>query len=246
VKEEQYPIDGKIDQTRPYMPIPIIMGLDKLNDMGSGIFLTINQSDGKGRKIENITKVRACFGDFDGTPIPKQWPIEPSMVVETSPEKYHAYFFTDDTPLEAFTPLQEGISQFFKSDPKVKDLARVLRCPGWYHRKGEPFLSRIIHHSGLKYSFGLLTEIFPPIKRGQWTAPKYAKTREFSSSEFTGVYGTSKGGRNCHLAKRVGGMIKRGVSWDMIEVEARKEAEACIPPLSERETMAVLKSLRRY
>src|SRR5262249_12827835 len=46
--------------------------------------------------------------------------------------------------LDAFTPTQELIAKRFGSDPKVKDLPRVMRLPGFWHRKGEPFMVRII------------------------------------------------------------------------------------------------------
>jgi primase-like protein len=46
-------------------------------------------------------------------------------------------------PLENFTPVQEQLAEIFDSDPKVKALAGVMRLPGFFHRKGEPFLIRM-------------------------------------------------------------------------------------------------------
>ena len=52
---------------------------------GAGVFITVNETDGKGRKKENITRIRAVFQEdddgFDG-----EFPLKPSIVVETSPE----------------------------------------------------------------------------------------------------------------------------------------------------------------
>jgi len=112
--------------------------------------------------------------------------------------------------------------------------------------KKEPFLSRIIHYTGQQFSFGYLVEIFPPIPRPQWSAPKYQKQSPINGKEFKGDYGTSKGGRNCHISTRIGGMLKRNLSWSEIETESFKEAAACNPPLTESETRAILKSMRRY
>ena len=39
--------------------------LEKLNARGAGIFATINRTDGKGRKRENIVGIRAVFVDLD-------------------------------------------------------------------------------------------------------------------------------------------------------------------------------------
>lgn len=221
--------------------------LESLNKSGAGIYLTVNETDGKGRAADNIVKVRACFADLDKAPLHPAWAYDPSMVVETSPGKYHVYWLTDDDfPLEGFTQVQEAISLTFTSDPKVKDLPRVLRMPGFYHNKGTPFLTRIIHYSGVKYSFAKLVEMFPPAKKEQWTAPKYQKSKISNDSEFKGHYGAGEGQRNCHITKRIGGMLKRGLSWQEIEQEAFREGMACSPPLSEKEVNLILKSCRRY
>jgi hypothetical protein len=56
----------------------------QLSAQGAGIFITVNETDEQGRKKENITRVRAVFQEdddgFDGA-----FPLEPSIVVETSP-----------------------------------------------------------------------------------------------------------------------------------------------------------------
>jgi len=221
--------------------------LESLNKAGAGVYLTVNETDGKGRKIENITQVRACFADLDGAPLHPVWDYHPSMVVESSPGKYHAYWLTDEKfPLEGFTQVQEAIALTFQSDSTVKDLSRVLRVPGFYHNKGTPFLTRVIHFSGGIYDFGTLVEMFPPAPKQQWSAPKYQDAKSFDNSGFKGHYGVGEGQRNCHITKRVGGMLKRGLPWHEIEQEAFKEGMACSPPLSENEVQNILKSCRRY
>jgi len=229
-----------------WMPMDYIRGLEHYNDLGCGVYMTVNETDRKGRREGNIIRVRSFFADFDETPLPESFIIEPSMIVETSPKKYHVYFFTEDAPLEGFKQLQKAIAYNLKTDPVVHDLPRVVRVPGFYHNKANPFLSRIINHTGLKYSFKVLSEVFPPEPVKKWSAPKYDTAVVDPDKEFKGGYGASKGGRNCHVATRVGGMLKRGLSWNQIEVEVYKEAQACIPPLNESETQSILKSMRRY
>lgn len=245
VHEDQYPIDGEIDFTVPIIKPEIIRGLEKLNEMGAGVYLCINETDGKGRKTGNITKVRSCFGDFDGTPLPDSFEEEPSMIIESSPGNWHVYWFVENFPLGSFKIIQEAIAAKFKSDPVIKDLPRVMRLPGFYHNKSEPFMTRIVEYSGNVYDYGKIVEMFPPIPCKQWSSPKY-KTPVQYTADFKGTYGASEGGRNHHLAKRIGGMISKGMSWCDIEAEAQKEAMACAPPLSESETRSVLKSMRRY
>ena len=40
--------------------------------------------------------------------------------------------------------MQLALAERFNGDRAVKDLSRVLRLPGFFHAKGERFLSRII------------------------------------------------------------------------------------------------------
>lgn len=229
------------------LPVDKIIGLEKINSMGAGIFLTINETNGEGRKATDIVKVRAVFADLDGSPLEPVWEYNPSLVVESSPGKYHAYWFCSDVPRGAFGQLQESISYKFNSDPKVKDLPRVMRVPGFEHRKADPFLSRIIHYTGQEFTFLSLVEILPPKPRKQWSGEKYQKSHNpVNNGEFKGQYGANNGGRNNHIITRVGGMIKKGLSWSDIEHEAFKEAQACNPPLSETETRAILNSAQRY
>ena len=62
----------------------LALELARLNDAGAGIFVMVNVGDGRGRKTENVIRVRAVFADFDGTPLPENWPLEPQLIVETS------------------------------------------------------------------------------------------------------------------------------------------------------------------
>ena len=119
---------------------------------GAGIFVTINETDLRGREKHNVTRIRAVFVDTDGAP---QEPIDaaiPHIVVESSPGKYHNYWLVKDCPIEAFTPYQIKLSEIYGTDPGVKDLPRVLRLPGFIHQKidskkgfiGTPFMVKVI------------------------------------------------------------------------------------------------------
>ena len=69
--------------------------LVELNDKGAGIFVTVNETDGKGRKEENIIGIRAIFQDdddgFEGT-----YPLTPSIQVQSSPGKFQRYWLCSD------------------------------------------------------------------------------------------------------------------------------------------------------
>jgi hypothetical protein len=123
--------------------------LRKLNDAGAGIYITVNETDGKGRKTENVIGVRANFVDFDGAPPSPaiEWSIKPDIVIETSPGKFHIYWLTDRTRaagLDGFTARQKKLAALFHADPKCVDLPRVLRLAGFIHRKAKPYAVRIV------------------------------------------------------------------------------------------------------
>lgn len=221
----------------------------ELNYRGAGIYMTINETNGKGRAEKDIVKIRAVYADFDGAPLFPVWEYNPSMVIETSPGKFHAHWLVEDDkfPVEGFRQVQESIIDKFGTDKHVKDPSRVMRVPGFYHKKNKPYMSRIIYcDPGKKYTFSELSDMFPPKPAEQWSAEKWQKREFQNDGEYKGGYGAPEGDRNNHLAKRAGGMIKRGLSWPQIEAELHKEGAACSPPLSEKEIQAVIRSVRRY
>src|SRR3970040_586374 len=72
-----------------------------LNGKGAGVFVMVNRGDGNGRKVENVTAVRAVFLDLDGAPLAPVLaaPIRPPIVCESSPGKHHAYWPVAAMPL---------------------------------------------------------------------------------------------------------------------------------------------------
>jgi hypothetical protein len=116
--------------------------LCQLNARGAGIFVTINETDFKGRTNKNIVAARRLFLDLDNGSAPPREPA-PHVVVESSPGRWQVYWRARGIELAAFTPLQMTIAQRFGGDSAAKDRARVLRLPGFFHRKGAPVMVRI-------------------------------------------------------------------------------------------------------
>lgn len=119
----------------------------------AGIFVTVNQTDLCGRRAENITAIRAYFIDLDD-PIqaPLQTifdgPLEPHLVVQSSSiGKYHVYWLIENAPIKSFSLVQEKLIQRFHGDPKVKDLGRVMRLPGFFHHKKDRVRTNIVFES---------------------------------------------------------------------------------------------------
>lgn len=142
-------------------PNLLLPKLRALNHRGAGIFVTVNQTDGKGRGLKNILRPRAVWGEFDDGP-PFLCPLEPSIVVESSPDKYHYYWLVNDLTHKTHQETMDHLVREYASDPHAKDLSRVLRVPGFLHQKTAPHLSRLIETTTFIYSSRQIKKAFPP------------------------------------------------------------------------------------
>jgi len=210
--------------------------------LGAGVFVTVNETDLKGRKVENITRVRAFFLDLDGAPLDpvREWE-EPHILCETSPGRYHTFWLVNDCPLDAFRQVQKDLIETFGGDDCIHDLPRVMRLPGFWHLKGDPYMVRMIETGAFPASFTLNTfqskisimrpepklsrQAMPhhvPIKTGQGWAD--AALRD----ELSKLLATAEGQRNDALNKAAFnlGQIVAGGALDEADVRARLTAAA--------------------
>jgi P4 family phage/plasmid primase-like protien len=137
---------------------------DRQHD-GCGVFVTVNRTKGGKRRAECVDLIRAAFTDLDGAPLDPvlNCALEPHIAVESSPGKFHAYWICEGVELEQFTAIQKAIAARFGGDKSVHDLPRVMRLPGFWHLKGEPFRSRIVQvNERLPYTVDELLAEFPP------------------------------------------------------------------------------------
>lgn len=133
------------------------------NHEGRGIFVVVNAG---GQNAASIARVRAVFADLDGAPLDPiiACELQPHVIVESSPSRFHCYWITERLELGDFKLVQHRIAQMFGSDESVDDLPRVMRLPGFIHQKGQPFRSRIIHLSdAAPYSADEILRAFPPL-----------------------------------------------------------------------------------
>jgi hypothetical protein len=117
--------------------------------IGAGVFVTINETDFRGRSTKNIVRVRALFGDADGdeqvehsTAVIEECNATPSMIVESGGGQ-HYYYLGADIPLDQFSPLQKSLARKLGTDRNVHDLPRVMRLPGTLHLK-DPTTPRLV------------------------------------------------------------------------------------------------------
>lgn len=225
--------------------------LARFNARGAGVFIMINQGDQQGRKAENVVGVRALFVDLDGSPLESvlMGSVEPHIIVETSPGRFHAYWLVHDCPKERFTFLQAELAKKFNGDNKIKDLSRVMRLPGYWHQKKGSFQTRILQaNPALTYGYsvnelmtGLGLDAQPTIHFASKTA---SPSMNFNCEQpFTGF---DQGGRDDGLFRYACSLRGRGIEKDEARLLVLAVAAKCRPPLSEAEATKCLDSAWRY
>jgi len=113
-----------------------------LSRQGAGACVTINRTDLKGRKTENVVETRAAFVDLDGAPIDnwKRLSLRPHMGVRSSPGRAHLYYRVKGIGLDEWPEIQDRLRVLMEGDDAVCDLPRVMRLPGFPHQKYDPFM----------------------------------------------------------------------------------------------------------
>lgn len=149
-----------------------------LNHEGAGIFVTVNKTDFKGRKAENIRRVRAIWCDYDSEKqtepktldkLLEQFPLQPSIIVSTSEGNFHFYWLiADGMGWLPFDAIMQRMVESYGSDKSARDRARVLRLPGYRNQKRQGWHVSIIKDkaTGTRYTRNQLIKAFPPVQRG--------------------------------------------------------------------------------
>lgn len=128
----------------------------RMQDAGAGVYFSVNKTDGRGAKAQNIVAVRSYYVDIDGVqdkaPVLEKLitaRLTPSAIVETK-NGVHAYWFAKESgsvDFALYSRVQSGLIKAFDGDKSAKDIARVLRVPGTLHLKdpSNPFPVRLVH-----------------------------------------------------------------------------------------------------
>ena len=137
--------------------------LERLNASGAGIFVTVNETDGHGRKAENIIALRALFVDKDNGPLPEVLALAPSFRVRTIQGEHAYWLLKEGEHRDDFRPAQKQLIRVLDTDDCVHDLPRVMRLPGFVHRKGAPTLidGLVIGDVSKRYTIAEVTRAFP-------------------------------------------------------------------------------------
>lgn len=207
--------------------------LASFNARGAGVYWMPNRGDGKGRKAGNVRGIRALFVDLDGAPLEpvRAAALQPHCIVESSPGRWHAYWRVVDCPPGQFSTIQKRLAARFNGDGSVIDLPRVMRLPGFDHRKGKPFASHLIAVCDKPpYTLAELVEAFDlrametpePVRPANVTP---LRTRKLPDT-------IREGERNATLFSLARGLVQKGHDAQAVNDRLRQiNAERCQPPL---------------
>lgn len=122
---------GKVEQ--------IVADLDKLVGVKPTLHVTLNSTDHKGRRKENVTGTRVLCLDLDnfiGLEEIKRLKdkFKPHCIVRSSSNdegaKYHLYWRISNVSLESWSVFQLAIAQHFNGDKTLDGIAKTIRVPG--------------------------------------------------------------------------------------------------------------------
>lgn len=215
-----------------------------LNREGAGVSVSINKTDGRGRKKENISRVRALFLDLDG---PSLEPVrdhrrDPHIITETSEGRYHCYWLVEDFPLKKFEVVQKRIADTFNGDDQVSTVNTVMRLPGFYNMKEDPQKVKIIEENSIEpYSSKLILETFPD---------RIDKNDEGQTADQNGSalpQEIEEGERNETLTSLAGSLRHKGLGQEEIRsMLATTNQNRCKPPLNSDEIDNIANSVSDY
>lgn len=129
---------GTLDEVAPR--------LEHANEAGLGVSVTVNASDGLGRRYANMLYPRAVFMDFDTNAVPPIVFEHANTLVRTG-RGWHAYFWLshadpDRPDWKGWEAAQSAAAEVFGCE-RIVDRTKAMRLPGFYHRKHTPMLMEL-------------------------------------------------------------------------------------------------------
>lgn len=161
--------------------------LKELNSDVYCVYLTINETNGPSRKKEDISRCRAIWVEDDNyQEKPRNdWPLKPSIIVQSSPGKFHYYWLTSTKKLDQWNLVMNRMVEDFGCDKNARDISRVMRIPGFKHNKelNKEIYCKLIDDNGHFYNWFEITSVFKPLTKTSVSAKKSAEN--ISSGDYS-------------------------------------------------------------
>lgn len=223
----------------------------ELNKKGYGIFYTPNDFNGA-RKAANLVKINYWFVDIDegekSDMLSKinNLPIKPTMIIE-SKKGYHCYWKANDATEEKFRDIQTGLISRLNGDKACKDLARLLRCPDFYHMKdiNNPFLIKIVYQDDRSYNESRMLLAYelpkPKYKKLEYKGDKADFLVEGNWDKIFKLNTISEGGRNNGFTRICFWLRDEGFSRDIVLNTLLRMNSKISNPLDEHEIRLIVR-----
>lgn len=135
-----------------------------MQSLGASVFVTVQRLNGRGATGAQVNGIRAIISDadddrqldnrqrfIDATGLTPTITVASGGRTASGADKLQCYWLVDGCAVSAFPELQALLLSRTGTDPAVKDVARVLRLPGFLHMKREPRMTRMIERTGIVY-----------------------------------------------------------------------------------------------
>jgi len=144
-----------------------VEGLLRDNEKGKDIYFTVNETKpGIKRTKDRYLRTRAVHIDDDGKDkhggLTGGFPLQPNIVVSTSPGKFHYYWLTSTDDGDMTEAVLRGMARDYNGDPNTCDRTRIMRAPGFIHtNSGHTVTYEVL--SNEPYSWDTIVNNFPPM-----------------------------------------------------------------------------------
>lgn len=139
------------------------------NAINRGVFFCVNELDRtldpqRKRTKKMFVRARAVWVEDDEKRVTARtdWPIPPNLIVNSSPGKFHYYWLTSTDDVQEWDGVMNTMVNEHGSDNQAKDIARVLRLPGFNHCKKEPHEVTYVEGRKKPYDWEDILDAFPP------------------------------------------------------------------------------------
>ncbi len=200
---------------------------------GHGIFFCVNEINRdliphKQRVHQMVVRCRAVFIDDDNVRETHRtdFRLDPSIIVESSPGKYHYYWLTETTLFDEWEQVMSNLVITENGDPSARDLVRVMRVPGYKHLKRDAFLTRVVSCEGKNYSWKDIKDAWPPIED---VPVKAVGGNTVTVNNLSKARSLIKSGQNYHEATRYIGLhyVNKGLDRDEVSGLIQDLFETC-------------------
>lgn len=173
---------GTLEELTPWM--------HEENEKGMGIFFAVNEMVPGHRGRDYVVNVRAYYVDVDGARdnLEKDLVSEDMLSAQLPPTSIvytrngvQALWAVHSGSIDAeeYKITESGLIHKFHADKNAKDIARVLRVPGFLHMKNPatPYLCTVMYQDDILYDENAIREFYPPVRshfqaaRQTWESP---------------------------------------------------------------------------